>query len=77
MGATITRGPESAYRTAQLLYGEHPPAQLLTQIGFQNVRITGKGKDVRLTFTPQKLTDKGDGRLTKTKAFPLPRKTKG
>lgn len=64
-GAHITRGPQSAYDTAQRLYGLAPTRSFLDKIGFQNVTISGGNGKLKLTFTPQ-LPSSG-------KVFPLRR----
>lgn len=85
-GATIVRGPESAPKTAQLLYGKTVSRRILMDIGIVDATlapISGR-KGIKLTFTPDPL-QKTTGDITlghnvsidgNRKVFPL-RKTQG
>lgn len=69
-GATVVRGPESAYKTANLLYGKAPNKQVSVDMGIQDVSISTKG---RVSFTPDpKQITTGDFAIGGNKnVFPL------
>jgi len=74
VGATIVRGPQSAYESAQLLYGIAPTKQFMINIGFQKALISPSGKGVKLGFTPDISITSGDAKVSQTgKVFPLRR----
>ena len=52
-GATVlVEGENSAYRTAQLLYGKSPSRKISMDIGFMDVDIDARGRKIDLKFTP-------------------------
>jgi len=83
-GATIVRGPESAYKTARVLYGKRPNKEIFIDLGVMDIRlspISGK-KGVKISFKADpKIKTTGDISLTKKsgkldrngKVFPLPK----
>lgn len=75
-GATITRGPRSAYKTAQSLTGKTFSDDVLLDLGIMDVKMESiSGKKVRISFEPDPdLTRSGSAGISKNeKVFPLPR----
>ncbi len=68
LGATIVRGPGSAIKTAQLLYGKTISRKIMDDVGFMDVimePISGR-RGMRLTFKPDPLGETtGDFGITK------------
>ncbi len=83
VGATPVKGPESAYKTARLLYGKDFSKDVLMDLGIMDIKIEplSTGKGARISFTPDPhLTTSGGINLTKRvavsdkgKVFPLAR----
>jgi len=48
----LVEGENSAYRTAQLLYGKAPSRKISMDIGFMDATISARGKKINLKFTP-------------------------
>ncbi len=51
-GSTLITGKGSAQKTARLITGKHGPARVDLDVGFQDLRITSRGRNVKLDFTP-------------------------
>jgi len=71
----IAKGKQSAYRTAQTLFGIPPSRALRIDIGRTDALITRRGKDIAISFKGDPhLTTTGDITIGKSrKAFPLPK----
>lgn len=71
-GATIVRGPQSAYKTAQLLYGQKISKKITFDIGAVDATLTPTEKGVRLSFKADKVGTRQDIDISKGKrVFPL------
>jgi hypothetical protein len=72
--ASIVRGPKSAYKTAQLLYGHNLDRSVRIDAGITDVRLDPiGGKRVRISFTGDpKLQTTGDFNISdRGRVFPL------
>lgn len=71
-GATVlVEGENSAYRTAQLLYGKAPSRRISMDIGFMDVVIAARGRKINLDFTPDpKGLTTGDITVGRPRAVP-------
>jgi hypothetical protein len=74
-GASVIKGPGSAYATARLLYGHRLNRAVNVDSGFQDVKLTpiSGGKGIKISYSPDtKLQTTGDINISRNRgAFPL------